>query len=142
MPGGYGNIKPEDNTEGFQKNPQNINTDGRPRKLVGQVVKELNEKGVKNVTAQQVVGTIETLLNCTESAIKRYATDSKQPMFIRMIAQHMMDAEDNSKILEMLLDRAHGKAVQKQQIEVGPKPPQSLDELYDQEEIDKLKEAE
>lgn len=31
MPGGNKNIKPEDNTGGFHKNPQNINRQGRPK---------------------------------------------------------------------------------------------------------------
>lgn len=31
MPGGRGKIKPEDNTNGFQKNPENRNMNGRPK---------------------------------------------------------------------------------------------------------------
>lgn len=33
MPGGNKNIRPEDRTNGFEKNPQNINRKGAPRKV-------------------------------------------------------------------------------------------------------------
>ena len=33
MPGGYKNIKPSDRTNGLEKNPQNINRKGQPKKI-------------------------------------------------------------------------------------------------------------
>jgi len=39
MPGGKGNIRPEDSTNGFDKNPQNINREGRKPSLKKQLEK-------------------------------------------------------------------------------------------------------
>ena len=51
------------------------NEAGRPRKMVSQVLKDLGDAGIENVTKQQVVGAIETLLNCTQADLEKYAKD-------------------------------------------------------------------
>ena len=36
----------KDNVNGFQKNPQNINRNGRPRKMIADVIAELEKQGI------------------------------------------------------------------------------------------------
>ena len=48
MPGGYKNIRPEDNTNGLQKNSQNINRKGRPHNKISDQLKAQIDK--RNLT--------------------------------------------------------------------------------------------
>ena len=107
MPGGNGNIKPEDGRP--FKPGQSGNPNGRPRKMISQVLKDLGDAGIENVTKQQVVGAIETLLNCTQADLEKYAKDKAHSVLIRMVARHMLKSGDNEKIMDMLLNRAFGK---------------------------------
>lgn len=43
MPGGYKNIKPSDCKNGLDKNPQNINRSGRPKKLFSELLQIAEE---------------------------------------------------------------------------------------------------
>jgi len=88
---------------------QSGNEAGRPRKMVSQVLKDLEGAGIENVTKQQVIGCIETLLNCTQDDLESYARDKGHSVLIRMVARHLLKSGDNEKILSMLLDRAFGK---------------------------------
>jgi len=101
-------------------NPENLvepwkpgesgNPNGRPRKMVSQVLEELDVAGIEHVTKQQVVGIIETLLNCTKEDLMRYANDEGHSMAVRIVARHMIKSGDNERLFNMLLDRAFGKA--------------------------------
>lgn len=104
------NFKDKINTKGFDKNKQNINRTGANRKLVSSVVKELNEKGVEQVTPVQIVGLFQSLLNLTEPELKTIINDPQQPMLNRIVAKNMLDKK-GFEIIERMLDRVHGKAM-------------------------------
>ena len=46
MPGGKGNINGSDNTNGFQKNPQNINRSGANANSISHILKTLGEENI------------------------------------------------------------------------------------------------
>ena len=115
------------------------NPNGRPRKMVSQVLKDLGDAGIENVTKGQIRGTIETLLNCTQSDLMDYAEDQGHPVYIRMVAHHLIKSGDNERVLNMLLDRAFGKPDQKTEHSgnIDVDMPKTLDELYGRDQEDK-----
>jgi len=118
---------------GFADHPENINKSGRPKKLTTDILEDLEANGIKGVSSKQVQEVIEVMLNCTQNQLQTYAKRKGQPYIINVMAQHLLDSKGSTKALDMLLDRAHGKATQRQQISVGVEPPQSLGELYEAE---------
>lgn len=103
-------------------NPENLqepwkpgesgNPNGRPRKMVSQVLKDLDDAGIEHVTKEQVRGAIETLLNCQKEDLMQYANDESHSMLVRIVARHMIKAGDNERVFNWLLDRAFGKPEQ------------------------------
>lgn len=84
--------------------------------MVSQVLKDLDEAGIENVTKAQVRGAIETLLNCQQEDLEQYAEDESHTMLIRIVAQYMLNADEDDRLFQMLLDRAFGKPDQKTDI--------------------------
>ena len=106
MPGGKKNIKPEDNTNGFQKNPQNINRNGAPPSIRNQIKEILAADGSMKIKWEDVI-TIQNndfveikLLNKEMSAIKlfQWAMSSNPAASIRA--------------LQTIIEQTDGKATQ------------------------------
>ena len=55
MPGGRGKIRPEDNTNGFQKNPKNINRNGAQISIKNQLKELLLKEGELPLPVKQFV---------------------------------------------------------------------------------------
>lgn len=92
------------------------NPNGRPRKMVSQVIEDLGEAGIEHVTKQQVQGAIEALLNCQRQDLIKYAEDESHSILIRIVARHMIKAGDSDRVFNWLLDRAFGKPEQKTEL--------------------------
>ncbi len=98
MPGGNKNIKPEDGTEGFQKNPQNINKKGRPISIRNQIREILAMDGTMKIKPEHVKkindnGSVEILMPKKDMvAIKlmQWAMSNKETASVRSI-QIIMD---------------------------------------------------
>ena len=105
------NFGENNNTGGFHVNPENINQEGRPRILISSINEELKKKGVEPVKPSQIVDCFETLLNLTSKEITEIADNENNPLFIRVIAKNM-SSQRNFEIIEKMIDRAHGRAVQ------------------------------
>lgn len=106
--GNYHKIK----DKGFDKNPQNINRTGANRKTVSSVILELKENGVEQVKAKQVTDLFESLLNCNKAELTAISNDGTQPILNQIVAKAMLDKK-GFEIVEKMLDRIHGKAIQK-----------------------------
>lgn len=102
---------PNPDTSGLQpfKPGESGNPNGRPRKMVSQVLDDLDKAGIENVTKAQVRGAIEVLLNCQKEDLLQYANDESHSMLVRIVARHMIKAGDNERVFNWLLDRAFGK---------------------------------
>lgn len=101
----------KDNTNGFQKNPQNINRSGANRKLVSSVIKELQEKGVEPATAGEIKDSYLRFLNLSEKELMEISKDTEQPMLNRIVANAII-SNKGFEVIQQLLDRAIGKANQ------------------------------
>lgn len=115
------------------------NPNGRPRKMVSQVIDDLGDAGIEHVTKEQVRGAIETLLNCQKEDLMQYANDESHSILVRIVARHMIKAGDNERVFNWLLDRAFGKPdakVDHVSSDGSMSPPSNLQELYDAERSD------
>ena len=85
------------------------NLKGRPPKMLGSLVRELQATGYERVTAGAVLEAMELLLNVDVPSLVKLANDVKQPALVRVIASAMV-SKSKWQVLESILDRAHGKA--------------------------------
>jgi hypothetical protein len=122
MPGGKGNIKPSDRTNGLDKNPQNINKKGRPRKLISETINELKESGVEETTTSEIKAVYLMLVNLTIAELEQRVKDSKQSALVRIVGKAILSGK-GFEIIEKMLDRTLGK------------PQQSIDHTTDGKEI-------
>ena len=90
---------------------QSGNPNGRPKKLLSNVVAELKKEGYERVSATQVVEAFETLMNLPRAAIQKMVEDENQPMCLRIVGRAMLTAK-GWEVLQAMMDRAHGKARQ------------------------------
>lgn len=98
----------EENLQPF-KPGESGNPNGRPRKMVSQVISELEETGIEHVTKQQVQGAIETLLNLKHDELKKYAVDEEHSALIRIVARHLLKSGDDERVFRMISEMAFGK---------------------------------
>lgn len=84
---------------------------GRPKKLVTSILAELKEEG-ELVTRHLVEQTYQVLMSLTQEQLTRVASDKGQPMINRIVAKEML-GKKGFEIIEKMMDRANGKAVQK-----------------------------
>lgn len=103
--------------KGFDKNPQNINKNGRPPKLVSHLNAELKKEGYEPVSNAQIVDAYTTLLNLPLSKIKEIAAiaNDDYPTIYKLVAKELM-GKRGAEMLEKLLDRAYGKSVQRNDV--------------------------
>ncbi len=87
------------------------NIKGQPPKLLSHLNAELIKEGYQRVTATQVSEAYELLFNLSQGRIKKIIDDVSQPFFLRKIATAMGTAR-GIEMIERMLDRAHGRAVQ------------------------------
>ena len=97
--------------KGFDKNPNNINRKGRPRRLVSSIIQDLKEKGIVQVKAIDIVEAFEMLFNLESKEIAEIANNDKNPYFIRRVAKEMLSGK-GFDIIERMIDRVHGKPKQ------------------------------
>jgi hypothetical protein len=110
MPGGRGNIKPSDNTNGFQKNKQNINSTGLNRKSYAHHIKSIKDKGYQPPLKSEYYEMIGLLLSMTEDDLKKFAQDKKRPYWIRLIVIDLNTKSTRQKMMSDHRDWLFGKA--------------------------------
>ena len=97
--------------KGFDKNPDNINRNGRPRKTINSVNKELEEQGIKPTTANEIKDIYLRLINMEMADLKKLVEDLKQPALIRIVGKKIL-SDKGFDIIDKMLDRAIGRAQQ------------------------------
>jgi hypothetical protein len=108
----------KDNTNGFQKNPQNINRNGRPRKLITDVIAELEKQGIKAATKPDIQDIYMRLINVEIPELEQIVKDTTQPVLVRIVGKNVLSGK-GFDIIEKMLDRSIGKAEQKTDITTG-----------------------
>lgn len=106
-----------------------FSTDNQPAKngryplVVSEIIKEAKEEGYERVGPELVLQAYEALLGFDRAKIKLIKEDHTYPMILQIVAGKMLDDEKAAEMLEKMLDRAHGKALQKKEfsgkLEVG-----------------------
>ena len=108
----------KDNVNGFQKNPQNINRNGRPRKMIADVIAELEKQGIKAATKPDIQDIYMRLINIEIPELEQIVKDPKQPVLVRIVGKNILSGK-GFDIIEKMLDRSIGKAEQKTDITTG-----------------------
>jgi len=108
----------KDNVNGFQKNPQNINRKGRPRKMIADVIAELEKQGIKAATKSDILDIYMRLINMEIQELEQIVKDPTQPVLVRIVGKNILSGKGFDTI-EKMLDRSIGKAEQKTDITTG-----------------------
>ena len=111
----------KDNVNGFQKNPQNINRNGRPRKMIADVIAELEKQGIKAATKSDIMDIYMRLINMEIQELEQIVKDPTQPVLVRIVGKNILSGKGFDTI-EKMLDRSIGKAEQKTDITTGGAP--------------------
>lgn len=101
-------LHPKVNSNGFDKRPGDA---GRPPKLVHHVLEELKAAGYQPVTASQIADAYQTMINLDEKQMREKMSDQKCPMLFRIVITSMLKGK-GFEIVEKMIDRAHGKAME------------------------------
>ena len=94
--------------KGFDKNPQNINRKGRPRKLISDVIAQLEEQGIKPATKTDIQDIYMRLMNVEIPELEQIVKDSAQPVLVRIVGKSVLSGK-GFDIIEKMLDRSIGK---------------------------------
>lgn len=116
MSGGKDNIQehPNAGSNGFDKNPQNINRNGRPRKSFASINKSLKAKGIKPISKNQLIKAYLLIFNATEEELKELVIDPETPFAFKLVIQELSAPRTRSKALNDLRNYVFGKAPEKQ----------------------------
>lgn len=81
---------------------------GRPRKLVGSIILEMQLNGIEQVKSTQVVDVFELLMNLTKSELTALSKDAHIPIIVSISAGKMI-SDSGFEAISAMIDRAHGK---------------------------------
>ena len=97
---------------------ETMNPNGRPRKLVSKIIDDLKMDGVEAVTSSNVSDAISVLIGLPKGELLILSIDEDCPVLIQRTAKRLASSTDKDwdNIIKDNLDRAHGKATQRQEI--------------------------
>lgn len=104
---------------GFKKG-QSGNPYGQPRKVLSRINEELKKEGFEPASSGNVIEAYNLMINLPEEKIKQIIADATYPMIMRIVGKEML-GKGGPEMIEKMLDRAHGKAMQKQQMDISGK---------------------
>ena len=90
---------------------ETANPNGRPRKTISSVNKELEAQGIKPTTANEIKDIYLRLVNMEMTELKALVENQKQPALIRIVGKKIL-SEKGFDIIEKMLDRSIGRATQ------------------------------
>jgi hypothetical protein len=90
---------------------ETANPNGRPRKTINSVNKELEEQGIKPTTANEIKDIYLRLVNMEMTELKALVENQKQPALIRIVGKKIL-SDKGFDIIEKMLDRSIGRATQ------------------------------
>lgn len=119
--------------QGFHTNPERINRQGRPPKLLKHVLADLKAQGIEKVTSAEIVDLYQSLINCDEAKAQQIMNDKKAPFVLRKLVA-MMSSDKFLDVFDRLIDRSFGKVSQKFEI-VEAEAPEPANKPKSAEEI-------
>jgi len=102
------NFKDKINSAGFDKNPENINKNGQPRKTVNAVNLEMEAQGYTEATKQDILSCYLRLVNLTMPELEKKVTDKDQPALVRIVGKAILSGK-GFDVIEKMLDRGIGR---------------------------------
>lgn len=113
MAGGNGNITGADNTNGFQKNPQNINKKGRPASIKNKLKEILLANGQLKIPAKDIISIEED-----GSVILKVPTQMQIALRLKQLAMGKATST-TIKAIQMIMEQIDGKPKQTVGFEMG-----------------------
>jgi len=86
----------------------------RPKKGIALVNAEMEKMGYSPATKQDIEANYMAMIQLTQQQLEAYGKDNTKPMIIRIIAKSMLSGK-GFDVIEKMLDRAHGKATQREE---------------------------
>ena len=108
----------KDNTNGFQKNPQNINRTGANRKSIASVNVDLESNGYQAASKNDIIDCYLRLINIDLKELGTMVKDEDQPAMIRIVGKAILSGK-GFDVIEKVLDRGIGKADNKVDVTSG-----------------------
>ncbi|MGR3218478.1 MAG: hypothetical protein ACUZ8H_01490 [Candidatus Anammoxibacter sp.] len=97
-------------TEGFDKNPQNINRKGRPRKSFSTINEAMKKDGIEPLTKSQLIEAYSLVFNSTQEDLKKLRKDKDTPYAMRIIIDQLNKTSTKIKALNDYRDYMFGRA--------------------------------
>jgi len=94
--------------KGFDKNPNNINRNGRPRKTISVVNTELEANGYTEATGQEIKSCYLRLLNIDIPELQKMVGANDQPALVRIVGKAILSGK-GFDVIEGMLNRSIGK---------------------------------
>jgi hypothetical protein len=116
MSGGKDKIHehPNAGSNGFEKNPQNINRNGRPRKPFASINQSLKERGIEPISKSELLNSFQLIFNATEDELQELVEDPETPLAYKLMVRELRNEKTASKALTDLRNYLFGKAPEKQ----------------------------
>jgi len=87
--------------KGFDKNPQNINRKGRPRKTYTVINDIFKSKGIQPVSKSEYIELLSRIMNATEAEINTLKSDKNTPLALRIILAELSSKNKNKIIRDL-----------------------------------------
>jgi seryl-tRNA synthetase len=101
-----------ENIEPYQmKKGETLNPNGRPRKLISDVIVNLEAMGIKPATKTEIQDIYMRLINMELSEVKKAVEDKEQPALVRIVGKSILSGK-GFEIIEKMLDRSIGRSEQ------------------------------
>ena len=92
------------------KKGERLNPNGRPRKLITDVIKQLEELGIKPATKPDIQDIYMRLINVDIPELEKIVKDTTQPALVRIVGKNVLSGK-GFDIIEKMLDRSIGMAM-------------------------------
>lgn len=99
-------------TNGFDKNPQNINRYGANRKTYTSLINSIKEKGFVAPSKSEYYNMIGLLLVMNEAEMKDFLQNKDNPQWLRWLIADLSNAKTRQKMQSDYRDWLFGKAEQ------------------------------
>jgi len=96
------------------------NPAGRPKKLINQVLFDMQAEGFTRLSKDHVAQAYEFLVTANYDRLKEVSEDKSLPIFLNVIAKAIM-GKKGFEAIETILDRLYGKAISQVQVEITTK---------------------
>ena len=93
---------------------ETANPNGRPRRIVSQIIADLKAGGAEVVSPANVADAISVLIGLSKNELTELGQDTTAPVLIQRTAHRLASSSDKDWdfVIKDNLDRAHGKATQ------------------------------